>query len=210
MLRNIEYYWSKILKKIRLKALVNVDIPSTSKVCSGSQLVNVKMGKYSDIGYDCTILNTKIGSFCSFGANIIIGGAPHSIDWVSTSPVFNKNKDHLPKKFSLHEFSLDGNTIIGNDVWIANNVLVKAGVIVGDGAVIGMGSIVTKDIAPYEIWAGNPARFIKKRFDHNIVDEMLEIKWWEWNDKKIHENGYLFNDIEKFISTHRKCKNEKY
>lgn len=204
MLRKIEYYWSKILKKIRLRALVNVDMPSTSKVCSGSQMVNVKMGKYSDIGYDCIILNTSIGSFCSFGANIIIGGAPHTIDWVSTSPVFNKNRDHLPKKFALHDFSLEGHTSIGSDVWIANNVLIKTGVTVGDGAVIGMGSIVTKNIGPYEIWAGNPARFIKKRFNDQTIDAMLSIKWWEWDDKKIEENGYLFNDTDKFIVTHQK------
>ncbi|HCN50162.1 MAG TPA: glycosyl transferase family 1 [Chryseobacterium sp.] len=203
MLGKIEYYWSKILKKIRLRALVNVEIHSTSKVCSGSQLVNVKMGKYSDIGYDCIILNTDIGAFCSFGANIIIGGAPHTIDWVSTSPVFNKNKDHLPKKFALHDFSLEGHTSIGNDVWIANNVLIKTGVTVGDGAVIGMGSVVTKDVGPYEIWAGNPARFIKKRFDDESIKAMLAIKWWKWDDRKIEENGFLFNDVKKFIETHQ-------
>ncbi|OJU28234.1 MAG: hypothetical protein BGN92_07940 [Sphingobacteriales bacterium 41-5] len=202
MIKRVEYYWAKLLKKIRFRALVNVELHPTSKVCSGSQLVNVKIGKYSDIGYDCTILDTTMGAFCSLGANIIIGGAPHSLDWVSTSPVFNRNKDHLTKKFAYHEFSLKGETRIGNDVWIANNVLIKKGVTIGDGAVIGMGSIVTKNVGPYEIWAGNPARLLKKRFDDKIIEGLLALRWWEWDDSVIEKNGDVFNSIQKFVEKH--------
>lgn len=199
MINKLEYYWSKFLKKIRMRAFINVDIDKRSKVCSGSQLVNVKMGKYSDIGYDCTIINTEIGAFCSLGANIIIGGAPHTIDWVSTSPVFNENKDHLPKKFSYHKFSLTSRTIIGNDVWIGNNVLIKADLTIGDGAVIGMGSVVTKNIGPYEIWAGNPAKLIRKRFEEDRIAALLKTRWWDWDDKEIEARGHLFNDVESFL-----------
>jgi acetyltransferase-like isoleucine patch superfamily enzyme len=199
VINKLEYYWSKILKKIRMRAFINVDKHGTSKVCSGTQLVNVKIGKHSDIGYDCIIINTEIGSFCSLGANILIGGAAHTIDWVSTSPVFNENLDHLKQKFAYHKFPLDSKTIIGNDVWIANNVLIKANLKIGDGAIIGMGSVVTKDIGPYEIWAGNPAKLIRKRFDEKTIDVLNKIKWWEWTDEKIKLHAIDFNNINAFI-----------
>jgi acetyltransferase-like isoleucine patch superfamily enzyme len=196
---NFEYLLSKIIKKLHLRAIIGSTIHKTSKVCSGSQLVNVVMDKYSDVGYDCTIVNTKIGAFCSLGANITIGGASHTIDWVSTSPVFNKNKDHLPKKFSNHEFDSETKTIIGNDVWIGDKVLVKAGVNIGNGAVIGMGSVVTKSIPSYEIWAGNPARFIKKRFEDDIVVAIENSEWWNWGDNKIERLAKYFNNVPEFI-----------
>ncbi|MGN7864980.1 CatB-related O-acetyltransferase [Chryseobacterium sp. 22458] len=199
MLRKIEYIWNKVLKKIRFKAVVGSKIHATSKICSGSQLVNVTMGKHSDIGYDCIIINTHIGSFCSLGGNIVIGGLSHSIDWVSTSPVFNENIDHLKQKFSHHKFDLFVETHIGHDVWIANNVQVKAGVKIGNGAVIGMGSVVVKDVGPYEIWAGNPARLIRKRFDDETTQQLLQTDWYNWNDDKIKKYAPYFNDVPLFI-----------
>lgn len=205
---NFEYLLSKIIKKLHLKAVIGSKIHRTSKVCSGSQLVNVVMGKYSDVGYDCTIVNTDIGAFCSLGANITIGGANHTINWVSTSPVFNKNKDHLPKKFYNHEFDYQIKTSIGNDVWIGDKVLVKAGVTVGDGVVIGMGSVVTKDIPPYQIWGGNPAKFIKNRFNDDIINELMKLKWWEWNDNKIKYYAKYFNNVQKLIERY-KFENDK-
>jgi acetyltransferase-like isoleucine patch superfamily enzyme len=199
MIRKIEYYISKLIKKLHFRAILNSQIDKRSKVSAGSQLVNVTMGKYSDIGYDCTLVNVKVGSFCSFASNIIIGGANHTVSWVSTQPVFNENKDNLPYKFSEHKFEQFNETIIGSDVWIGNNVLIKGGVNVGHGAIIGMGSVVTKDIPPYEIWAGNPAKFIKRRFDDNIATELLKLKWWEWEDRIIKQYASKFNNVVEFI-----------
>jgi carbonic anhydrase/acetyltransferase-like protein (isoleucine patch superfamily) len=78
-------------------------------------------------------------------------------------------------------------------------VLIKGGVNVGHGAIIGMGSVVTKDIPPYEIWAGNPAKFIKRRFDDNIATELLKLKWWEWEDRIIKQYASKFNNVVEFI-----------
>ena len=200
MFRKIEYIISKIIKKLHLRAIVNSDIHITSKICAGSHLVNVEMGKYSDIGYDCTIIHTKIGSFCSFGANINVGGANHTVEWVSTSPVFNENRDHLPYKFSYHKFNPISKTVIGNDVWIGNNVMIKAGLSIGNGVVIGMGSVVTKDIGSYEIWAGNPAKLIRKRFSDDVIEKLEITEWWNWDDKDIAEYSSLFNDITGFVN----------
>lgn len=200
MIYKIEYILSKIIKKLHLRAIKDSKIHKTSKVCSGSHLVNVSIGKYSDVGYDCTIVNTDIGAFCSLGANIVVGGANHTVDWASTSPVFNENKDHLAKKFSHHKFNLESHTSIGNDVWIGNCVLIKSNVKIGDGVIIGMGSVVTKDIPPYEIWAGNPAKLIKKRFENDIATELIKIKWWDWEDEKIEFYASSFNNVPELIS----------
>ncbi|GIQ58588.1 CatB-related O-acetyltransferase [Flavobacterium collinsii] len=200
MFRKLEYILSKVIKKLHLRAITNSNLHKTSIVYAGSQLVNVDIGKYCDIGYDNTLINVKIGSFCAFGKNIVIGGASHSMDWVSISTVFNSNKDDLKKKFSRHSFPLDSMTKVGNDVWIGDNVMIKAGVTINNGVVIGMGSIVTKDIPPYEIWAGNPAKFIKKRFNENEINELEKMQWWDWDDKKIEEHASFFNNLSALIN----------
>jgi acetyltransferase-like isoleucine patch superfamily enzyme len=199
MLQYIEYLVSKAIKKMHLRSILKSEVHPTSSVFAGSHLVKVKLGKYSDIGYDCHINHTILGSFCSLGANITIGGASHPVGWVSTSQVFNKQKDSLKKKFSHHYYDPFLTTIIGNDVWIGDNVMIKSGVTIGDGVVIGMGSIVTKDIPPYEIWAGNPAKFIKKRFDDKTILKLSSIKWWEWDDQKIKEYAKYFTNASDFI-----------
>lgn len=121
------------------------------------------------------------------------------MEWVSTSPVFHKGRNIMNKNFSNHEFNTQKKTIIGNDVWIGNNCLIKSGVIIGDGAIIGMGSVVTKNIEPYSIVAGNPAKMIRKRFDDEIVNKLLETKWWNYDDSKIEQESIFFNNVEKFI-----------
>lgn len=204
MLHLIEYFTSKLIKKLHLRAIRRSSIHKTSKICAGTQLVDSIMGKYSDIGYDCVIVRTRIGGFVSMGSNCRIGGASHTIDWVSTSPVFCENKDHLPKKFSKHKFDAYMDTIIGNDVWIADCVMVKAGVSIGDGSVIGMGSVVTKNVPPYEIWAGNPARLIRKRFDEQTIAKLLHIQWWNFTDSEIEAKAYLFNHVKAFLQAEQK------
>jgi acetyltransferase-like isoleucine patch superfamily enzyme len=200
MFRRIEYLISKSIKRLHLRAIKNSSIHKTSLVYAGSQLVNVELGRYSDIGYDNTIINTKIGSFCAFGKNVIIGGANHSVNWVSISSVFNLNKDDFKKKFSRHSFSLESMTKVGNDVWIGDNAMIKAGVTINNGAIVGMGSVVTKDIPPYEIWAGNPAKCIKKRFTQNEIDELEKMQWWNWDDKTIEELAPFFNNLSALIN----------
>lgn len=89
-----------------------------------------------------------------------------------------------------------------NDVWIGSHVLIKSGVTISDGAVIGMGSVVTHDVGPYEIWAGNPARMIRKRFNDGTVENLKQIKWWNWNEEKIKEYAAYFSDSNEFISSY--------
>jgi acetyltransferase-like isoleucine patch superfamily enzyme len=201
---NIQYYWAKFLKKARGASLFKCSIHETSKVESGSQLINVVFDKHSYCGYDCEIYNCEIGSFCSISNNVIIGGGRHPMEWVSTSPVFYEGRDSVKAKFATHKKANSLRTVIGHDVWIGGNVMIRQGVNIGTGAIIGMGSIVTKDVAPYSIVAGSPASEIRKRFDEDIISTLLDIKWWEFDDEKLKYYAQFFNDPVKFIENYNK------
>lgn len=167
-------------------------VDKTAAICAGVRFYRGRIGKYSYIGNNSFVSDTDIGSFTSISTNCYIGGTSHPTDWVSTSPVFHKWENIMKKNFARHEFEIFKRTTIGNDVWIGNRVMIKAGVKISDGAVVGMGSIVTKDIGPYEIWAGNPARLIRKRFDDETIDALEKMKWWEWDDNKIEKYADKF------------------
>ena len=197
---NFSYLWNRILKKMRGVALANSTIHITSKVEAGSQVINSSMNKYSFCGYDCKILNCDIGAFCSIADGVIIGGAQHPIQWVSTSPVFYKGKDSVAKKYSEFERPKSKRTKVGNDVWIGERVLIKGGVEIGDGAIIGMGSVVTKSVGAYEIWAGNPARFIRMRFSNNIVQGLIKSSWWDLDDAVLQNFSQYIREPDRFVN----------
>jgi len=193
------YYWSKLLKKIRGSAIKNSEVNKTSKIEAGSLFQNSSMGKYSFCGYDCKIINTKIGSFCSIADGVVIGGAEHPISWVSSSPVFYRGRDSVKMKFSEFERPTDKQTIIGNDVWIGEKAIIKAGVHISTGAVIGMGAVVTHDVKPYEVVAGVPAIPIRKRFSDEIIEELLESKWWDLEKEILHQHSKDIRDPKAFL-----------
>lgn len=196
---NLLYLWSKLLKKIRGVTIINSCVHSTAKIESGSHIVSSSFDRYSFCGYDCEIVNTVIGSFCSIANNVVIGGAMHPVDWVSMSPVFYEGRDSVKRKFSKHKRGADKRTYIGHDVWIGQGALIKQGVRIGTGAVVGMGAVVTKNVADYEIVAGNPARLIKKRFDDELICALLKTAWWNFSDDRLNELGRYFNDPVDFL-----------
>jgi len=195
----LAYLWAKLCKKIRGSAIINSKIDKTSKIEAGCSLVRVKMDKHSFCGYDCEIMNCDIGSFCSIANQVVIGGARHPMEWVSTSPVFSSRRDSVKKKFSMHDKGDTPRTFIGNDVWIGEKALIKSGIRVGHGAVIGMGSVVTKDVSPYSIVAGCPAKVIRKRFDEQMIAELLIIKWWDFEEKRLSKYAKYITSPEDFI-----------
>ena len=206
MIKNFEYYWSKILKKIRGKSVKNSIIHPTSKIEPGSHVLNSTFDKHSFCGYDCQIYNSDIGSFCSIADNVIIGPATHPFDWVGGSPVFYSGKDSVKAKFSEFDRKTLDRTLIGNDVWIGINSIIKSGVKIGHGSIIGMGSVVTKDVEPYTIVGGCPAKFLKMRFNSDIISGLLHSKWWELEEshlkrlaKHIKEPVVFLNEYKKLL-----------
>lgn len=202
LLKNIFSLPGRLVTHISLLCVLQeAFVDKTAAICSGVKFYRGKIGKYSYIGNNSFVTDTDIGNFTSISTDCYIGGTSHPTDWVSTSPVFHKWGNIMKKNFSHHEFEIFKKTVIGNDVWIGNRVLIKAGVKIADGAVVGMGSIVTKDIGPYEIWAGNPARFIRKRFDDETINKLLDTEWWNLSDDEIQKISHVFNNVNKFKET---------
>ena len=196
----ISYYISKGFKKLLLLPAVKKSyIHKTSRICSGSYVVNCNISRYSYIGNFCTVLHTDIGSFCSIADNVTIGGAAHPIDWVSSSPVFHQGKNIMKKNFYKHKFKTSAKTVIGSDVWLGAHCMIKSGVTIGNGAIVGMGSIVTGDVPDYAIVAGNPAKIIRMRFDEHVIEKLKKIEWWNLNDEQIGEYAHLFDNPEAFV-----------
>lgn len=200
-MQSVEYFWNKLVRKVKGKAIRNSKLANSSKVEAGTLFLNSSMDRYSFCGYDCKIINCEIGAFCSIADGVIIGGAQHPINWASTSPVFYKGRDSVKKKFSEFERDFNPRTNIGNDVWIGERALIQGGITIGNGSVIGMGSIVTKNIPAYEIWAGNPARFIRKRFSEEIALQFQNIEWWNVEDEKIAIAAQFVQNPNKFVKT---------
>lgn len=129
-----------------------------------------------------------IGKFCQIatGVRFIMNGANHIMTGVSTYP-FKVFGSAWAEKSPMHVIS-KGNTVIGNDVWIGNNATIMQGVKIGDGAIIGTNSLVTKSVEPYTIVGGNPAREIRKRFDAETIEFLVQLQWWNWHIDKITEH----------------------
>lgn len=199
---NLKRFTAKALRALlQPPAITACTIDKTSAVCSGSHVTASKIDRYSYVGHDCFVLYASIGSFCSIADNCRLGGASHHMDHVSTSPVFHRGKNVMKKNFSDFDTKKTPSISVGSDVWIGANATVLSGVTIGTGAVIGAGSVVTKDVGPYEIWAGNPARKIRDRFDDEIKQTLLEIEWWNWSDEEISSKAHLFDNPEKLIQS---------
>ena len=172
-------------------------------------LYGSKLGRYSYTGKNCNIWHSEVGSFCSISWNVSIGGANHDYSKVTShSFLYAKEFGFLDSEPYYNRFT--DHCIVGNDVWIAANACVCRGVTIGDGAVIGAGAVVTRDVMPYEIIGGVPARQIKMRFDCETVARLLKIKWWEFPKNIIKENIKLFNSkpSDKVLSQMEELKSE--
>lgn len=121
----------------------------------------------------------KIGAFCSIASNIqIFLGGNHRVDWITTFPFGHIFQDQLGGSEIKGHPVTKGNVSIGNDVWIGSNVTIMSGITIGDGAVLAANATIVKDVLPYEIVGGNPAKSLKMRFEPNIVALLLQLKWW--------------------------------
>jgi acetyltransferase-like isoleucine patch superfamily enzyme len=159
----------------------------------GVRLGNVSIGKYSRIRYFSTIYHAEIGNYSEIARNVRIGIGQHPTNLLSINSIFYRKKEAIRKDWvrpiNFQEYK---KTIIGNDVWIGADVVIMGGITIGDGAIVATRSVVTKDVPPYAIVAGVPAKVVKYRFDEEKIATLLKIKWWNLPDELIEEKIEAF------------------
>lgn len=199
----------KFKSKKRNKQPQNLPVTKgSSRFCAEHKLLIPdvdKVGKYTycDLVY-ISGRDTEFGSFCSIGAEAKIAFGEHPTEFLSSSPFFYQNLGfkNVEKEMDFHK-----PCVIGNDVWIGNSAFIKGGVKIGDGAIVGAYAVVTKDVPPYAIVGGVPAKIIRYRFDEETIKSLLELKWWDLPDEVIKE--LPFENIQECIKKLKTIRGEK-
>lgn len=217
MIKFIKYIWRRyhafLLKKksvfIASSARFNnnTKFEDHIKIHKGSNVGNSAIGRNTYVASNVYLPNCRIGRFCCIAHDVTVVPDTHPAKgYISSSPIFYSTKKQCGQSYvstnSFEEESkVDGNyAIIGNDVWIGAWVKIKGGIRIGDGAIIAMGAIVTKDVPPYAVVGGVPAKIIRYRFSDDIILKLLEKKWWNKPDQWLRENAHLINNIETFLN----------
>ncbi|RVC53476.1 CatB-related O-acetyltransferase [Mesorhizobium sp. M00.F.Ca.ET.038.03.1.1] len=143
----------------------------------------------------------RVGAFCSVAGRVLfICSGHHPTASATTFPIYSRL---LKQPEPIAEDSKPAGITVGNDVWIGNGAMILPGVEIGDGAVVGAGAVVTKNVPPYAIVGGSPARLIRYRFSQDVISKLLAIQWWRWDDGKVkREADLLTGPIEAFIERH--------
>lgn len=169
---------------------------------------NSTVGKYSYFKSSTVLVGCEIGNFCHIGDNCIIGQGSHGVDSVTTYPLayhFSKTNNDVSKDESSDKRRKKAKTLIKNDVYVGESVVIQGGLTIGNGAVVASRSVVTKDVPDYAVVAGIPAKIIRMRFSEDVIDALLKIEWWNWENEKIEKEIETFKlSIEDFVNCHLK------
>lgn len=215
------YYYLKEYKKWRFNnSRIGIrsythgsSLGDTCVIGCDNNIINSKIGRHSNIKSHCNIYNTTVGKFCVFAQNVTVGAGRHPVHFTSTNFLFYSNTKSF-KTFADGEYFHDEHDVIniGHDVWFGANSSVVGNVNIGSGAVIAYGAVVTKDVPPYAVVGGVPARIIKMRFSDDIIKRLLEIKWWNLSDAFFEKHFKLMHDPIALISfyDHNKSYVEKF
>lgn len=191
----------KSLKIGYMSSVTNSNFGLYNTIYNKVSLNEVELGNFTYIAENTSISKTSIGKFCSIGPNCKIGLGKHpSNTFVSTHPIFFSTLKQAQISFAdksyFEEFE---NITIGNDVWLGANVIVIDGVNISDGVIVAASSVVTKDIPPYAIVGGVPAKIIKYRFKEDEIVNLLKIKWWDMDVGYLKNNFIKFHNIDSFF-----------
>ena len=192
-------------KKILTKK-PNIDSTSMIKDCffgeyveigSNNNIQDTIINDYSYTSENCQIIHSHIKKFVNIASYVRLNPSQHPMSWAS--------QHHIQYRKEMFGFGVDDESFfdwrreqrveVGNDVWLGHNVVIMGSVTIGDGAVIGSSSVVTKDIPPFAIAVGNPARIIRYRFDEKIIESLQNIAWWNWEQKKIKNTNENLKNI---------------
>lgn len=216
MIKNILryiYYNLKYIKKIHLDYPCKIALSSTfegNNFIGKNTFFSGSIGYASYIGSNCNIV-AKIGKFTSIAPRVIInpGKHPYTYPYASTSPLFISNRQKFPNKWVtaplFDEIALVKDSIhpviIGNDCWIGDGAFIVGGITIGDGAVVLAHAVVTKDVPPYSIVGGIPAKVIDYRYSEYEISKLLSLKWWDKDIKWIYKHKEYFLNINDLINT---------
>lgn len=215
LFRRLAYYFIRKYVQIKnptvkIKSAAQVKPKSTfegKNVIGFESRFEGDIGLCSYIGSNCNI-NGKIGRYCCIASNVCVVQGRHPVDtFVSVHPVFystqKQNGYTYVDRDCFEEFKYadeeEHGVLIGNDVWIGSNVIIMSGVRIGDGAVVAAGAIVTKNVEPYSIVGGVPAKTIRRRFEENQIDYLRKIEWWNRSEDWIKKNAASFTNIDYFM-----------
>lgn len=171
------------------------------KVGENCYLHNSTIGDYSYLSKNVSMMNTKVGKFCSISQGVCIALGKHpTSNFVTTHPMFFSTNKQNGTTFSDREYFEEmGRTVVGNDVWIGCNAVVMDDITIGNGAIIGAGAVVTKNVPPYAIVTGVPARIIRYRFTAQEIAFLEKFKWWDRQESWLMENYKSFHDLKLFM-----------
>ena len=195
------FYYNINKRSVHISSTINssTQIDIYSKIYRGTSFQNGVLGSYSYIGWDCILDNVEIARFSSVAPGVIVIYGRHPVsNFVSTSPIFYSSQSQCGYKwldkdyFSENKLVKNRSAIIGSDVWIGQNVSLIEGITIGDGAIVGAGAVVSKDVLPYEVVAGVPARHVKFRYDKYTRDSLVKLKWWDMDLEFIKNNKHQF------------------
>ncbi len=185
---------SLFLRSIAFSARVEYSIVSPkAKVWGHCKVFHSSIRDYSYIGRHSRLIHAQVGKFCSIAGDCAIGMGTHSLNNISTSPIFTAKRNAIGTSWTKENtFEEYKNVVIENDVWIGQRVMIMGGVHVGNGAVVGAGALVTKDVPPYAIVGGVPAKIIRYRFSAEEIQQLEQSKWWTLDDIVLIQNISLF------------------